>query len=934
MTLGLVPFIALSLIISIPLVSIIVGFWRHEDFSGGRLGALTISCILFWSLANLAEYASASEGARLFWTKVAVIPLACSSLVWLMTALQFTGRGHLIHPGWLIPAAMLTVVTIVLAFTNEYHHLTWSRWYMDSDGFLITRLGPWNLAFAVITHGYSLLAVSLIMRNILRLEPSRSTITLMACGVSVPLVLNVLFILHVPPFQQIDPTSFALCFTCLLYGGSILKLRLLPTLVGLVPGARDSIVSSMLDGVLVVDSRGVILDANPAAIKLLGLPLQQLRRRNVANLHPAFGQLDLSSDTAGEAVFQQPNGVTRTLSVMSRPLRQLGQTVGHLLVLRDVTDQRRMQDALRDSEQRYRYVVNSVHEVIFQIDTDGCWQLLNMAWSDITGHSVSHSIGQPVSNYIHPEDLEATREATRPLLDGSAEDCRLHVRLLRRDGTERHVEVTARAVYNEFGERVGISGTLSDVTERRALEMQLVHQAFHDGLTGLANRFQFHERVSHALTRVRDEQPLHAVLFLDLDNFKKVNDSLGHDVGDHLLVEVGRRLQRTTRVGDTVARLGGDEFAILLEDVPNAATAEYVAAEIVRRLDPAVRIGTHDVFVGASVGVAMSAGVSDAGTILRHADIAMYAAKHSGRGRVERFTAGMDAQVRERVALEADLHRALQNNQLFLMYQPTVDLRTGAVIGTEALLRWRHPQRGMIPPAVFIPIAEDSGLILEIGHWVCNEACRQTRAWQRLRPGTPLRIAVNLSARQFASIDLVEMVQGALASAGLDPSDLTLELTESVIMQNTEATIARLTALKALGVRLAVDDFGTGYSSLSYLQRFPIDVLKIDKTFVSGGGNSRRSGGVSDDASSDGAFARTIVQLSSALQLGTVAEGIETHEQALTLLAAGCALGQGFFYAQPLEAIDISASLSADPDWQLPLGLPFDAPSLELSAAD
>ena len=437
-----------------------------------------------------------------------------------------------------------------------------------------------------------------------------------------------------------------------------------------------------------------------------------------------------------------------------------------------------------------------------------------------------------------------------------------------------------------------------------ALEAKLKHQAFHDSLTNLANRALFTDRVEHALARQdRRSNPL-AVLFLDLDDFKTINDSLGHAAGDQLLISVAERLHECLRPADTAARLGGDEFAILLEDMDDAEDATAVAERIIEDLGTPFVLQDKEVMVHASVGIAWSvSGREGAHELLRNADLAMYRAKNRGKGRYEAFKPSMHADVLERMELKEELQRAVDEQEFVLQYQPFVALKTGEVVGVEALVRWNHPTRGLVAPGEFIPLAEETGLILPIGRFVMREACITARYWQRKYPThPPLRISVNLSARQLQQPGLVEEVAQTLHQCDLNPESLILEITESVLMQDTDATIDKLQQLRNLGVKLAIDDFGTGYSSLSYLKSFPIDILKIAKSFVDGVGN----------ASEESALARAIIKLGGTLRLQTVAEGVELPEQRDQLRELHCNMGQGYYFARPLDSIDMDALLAAD----------------------
>jgi diguanylate cyclase (GGDEF)-like protein/PAS domain S-box-containing protein len=674
---------------------------------------------------------------------------------------------------------------------------------------------------------------------------------------------------------------------------------------GAISHPRDRAVDAMRDGVVVLDASWRIMDVNPAASRLLGRSHQTLLGVALSSVLPALGPLgDL------EQVGKRPIDLTLGMAPFHRycqaHLAPIGgvtvASTGWLLTLHDATSQKLAETALEESERRYRGVVDSLSEIIFQTDANRRLTLLNPAWTAVTGCTVAETLGTWINDYIHPDDRRRDDQEAGGLLDGSKELARYELRFLRQDGDIHWLEVHARPLTSAEGTIVGITGTLVDVTDRKLLAEQLLHRAFHDALTGLANRTLFIERVTHTLARAGRVATAHAVLFLDLDNFKKVNDSLGHAAGDDLLRGVAHRLVSSVRGSDTVARLGGDEFAILLEDLVQQDHAFTTTERILETLREPILVQGKEVFVGASIGVTLlSRNVDSADTLLRNADIAMYAAKRQGRGRYVVFSDGMDTATRHRLELEADLYRAIGRDELVAMYQPTVEVGTGRIIGAEALVRWQHPTRGLIHPAEFIGIAEETGLIVAIGKWVLQKACRDGRRWQKSNPShAGLSVAVNISARQLQDAQLVEDVAAILEECLLDPASLILEITESVAMRNTEATIARLGALKALGVRLAIDDFGTGYSSLSYLQRFPIDILKIDRAFVKGIAEN-------DD---DEALAHTIVQLARTLRLKTVAEGIETNEQLERLRALGCDYGQGYYFARPMPGEQLAAMLA------------------------
>jgi diguanylate cyclase (GGDEF)-like protein len=436
-------------------------------------------------------------------------------------------------------------------------------------------------------------------------------------------------------------------------------------------------------------------------------------------------------------------------------------------------------------------------------------------------------------------------------------------------------------------------------------------QALKDSLTRLANRRLFHDRVGHALARGQRRPGTMAVLFVDLDKFKDVNDSLGHPAGDQLLTSVADRLRAILRPGDTAARLGGDEFAVLVEDIAGEGAAVEVAERLLEALADPFLLRGHDVAVGASVGIAVSAPGDTVDDLLRNADMAMYTAKEAGRGRYELFQPDMHLALVRRVEMENYLRRAAEDGEFTMYYQPIFALATGRLAGLEALLRWQHPARGLLEPSEFLALAEETGAIIGIGARALEEACRQARLWKDRHPDLLLKMAVNLSPIQLLQPDIIDIVNGALLRSGLAPDDLTLELTESVMVNGTGAVLERLHVLRALGVHLAIDDFGTGYSSLGHLRQLPFDVLKIDKTFVDGVANG----------SEESAFARAIIKLGQTLGLAIVAEGVERAEQAVQLQELGCEFAQGFWFAKPLHVDGVDALLRVAATGDRPLRL-------------
>ena len=445
------------------------------------------------------------------------------------------------------------------------------------------------------------------------------------------------------------------------------------------------------------------------------------------------------------------------------------------------------------------------------------------------------------------------------------------------------------------------ANVLADAIERRRADDSIRHRALHDPLTGLPNRALFVDRVEHALGMSKRRGTPLAVYFLDLDHFKLINDSLGHQTGDEVLTAVAPRLRRHLRHGDTVSRFGGDEFAILVEEVYDEREATVIADRIRDAFVDPFTVRGYDQFINASIGVAVGSGASDdAESLIRDADAAMYRAKDEGRNRAELFDQEMRANAFERLETERELRRALEQEQLVLHYQPIVELANGDIVGVEALLRWEHPERGMVSPGEFIPVAEESGLIEPIGHWVMEQACKQTLAWHHLRPDSrPIDVSVNLSVRQFANRELPAVVGEILERTRLDASHLKVEITESVLVEESSVADELLGQLHDLGIQLVLDDFGTGYSSLSYLNRFPLGVLKIDRSFVEGLGTENESG----------AIVQAVIAMGQAMGMSTVAEGVENADQLEALSRLGCDLAQGFYVSRPLPAPDLTRLL-------------------------
>jgi diguanylate cyclase (GGDEF)-like protein/PAS domain S-box-containing protein len=565
----------------------------------------------------------------------------------------------------------------------------------------------------------------------------------------------------------------------------------------------------------------------------------------------------------------------------------------------------------RQSEARFRSLVAHSSDLITVLDTEGIVTYQSPSIERVLGYSVDEVEGSRFDRILSESD----RPRLRQLIDGNGssgpDGHTLECSLEHLDGTSLKFEVQHTDLRHD--EHVsGIVLNSRDVSERKAFEEQLAHQAFHDPVTSLANRALFSDRVEHALMRAQRGFPDIAVMFIDLDDFKTVNDSLGHEAGDRVLQEVARRLLIAVRPTDTVARFGGDEFAVLLEGVTDSPEAADAAARILQALEIPTEIEGKQVFPRASIGICLvnrEAATPDAAELLRNADVAMYMAKRDSKGSYRVFEPTMHERVVERLELRSELQHAIEADQLELHYQPVVRLQEHQILGVEALLRWNHPTRGTIPPLQFIPLAEETGLIIPMGRWVLETACREgVRIQSEFPRDVPLAMSVNLSVRQLQSDSIVSDVRCALERSGLDPSALVLEITESVMMADTDFAVQRLLDLKGLGIRLAMDDFGTGYSSLSYLSRFPVDILKMDRSFVGSGENV--------------ALTSAIIALGASLELDVVAEGIELPEQENSLHDLGCEIGQGFLFARPMDSGALFEFLAGRQEWTDAAGKP------------
>jgi diguanylate cyclase (GGDEF)-like protein/PAS domain S-box-containing protein len=663
------------------------------------------------------------------------------------------------------------------------------------------------------------------------------------------------------------------------------------------------LIASTLDAVFSVDRAGIVIEWNPQAEAAFGVRAVDIIGRP---LPPNMTQLfDAAYDGSGtkrraETTGRRANGEEFPVEVTIEPVGR-GAEQTFTAFLRDISERKRSQAELENREQRFRALVEKSWSGVALLDPDLAFCYSGASTERLLGYTEDDLAGSSFLAYIHPRERETMRELFGALAAGEAHESQAELRFRHRNGMWIWLEAFAQNMLHEPS--VGaIVLNYRDVTQRKATEKQLEYQAYYDALTGLPNRLLFRDRVVNAIAQAQRNRRGVAVMYLDLDHFKLVNDSLGHSLGDALLSEVAARLQGCVRASDTISRLGGDEFTILLIDTSSSEAIAGVARKILQSLAHPFRVEGHELFVTASIGISIFPGDGDeVETLLKSADSAMYRAKELGRNQAQMFTTSMNERYGRRLALEQSLHHALERDELVVHYQPIFDRNRKKIVSLEALVRWNHPTRGLVQPIDFIGLAEETGLIVPIGEWMLRSVCRDLRGWREA--GLPsIRIGVNIAAPQFQQLSFALVVGSILREYACDPGVLELEITETVAVQNIEITMNAMRDLKELGIRIAIDDFGTGQSSLVYLKRFPIDTVKIDRAFVRD---------VTTDESA-AAIVSYVINLAHTLRLDVVAEGVETEEQWSFLKLNACDHMQGFLFSQPLPAEEAEAFMRTE----------------------
>ena len=677
---------------------------------------------------------------------------------------------------------------------------------------------------------------------------------------------------------------------------------------------QNAALTAAANAMVLTDRSGNIEWANPAFTRLTGYTYAEVAGKKLSllksGIHPASFYRELWQEILagkvwhGELINRRRDGTLYTEEMTITSVRTEQDEITHFIAVKqDVTERRQAEEAVWLEKERAQVTLESIGDAVITTDVRGNIDYLNPVAVELTGWDNAQGVGLPllkVFNIIDEETGESVENPVeRAIRDGRVVGLANHALLIHRDGYAFAIENSAAPIRNREGQTLGAVLVFHDVSDKRNMMRQLAHQAHHDALTGLPNRLLFNDRSNQAIAQAHRKQLKAGILFLDLDRFKLVNDTLGHSVGDHLLRAVADRLKGCLREGDTVARQGGDEFLILLPELAEEKQAVSVAQKILDIFAQSFSLAENEVFISPSLGIAIyPADGKDLDTLVKHADTAMYHAKEQGRNNYQFYTNALNQAASERLALESALRRAIEREEFVLYYQPQYDLSRGEICGFEALVRWKHPERGLVSPDQFIPIAEESGLILPLGEWVLRTACAQNRAWQDMGFES-LRVAVNISARQFRQAKLVSTIAMILAETKLDPSCLELEITESIGMENVEFSIATLRELQNMGLRISIDDFGTGFSSLSYLSRFPIDTLKIDRSLVA-------QVPANPD---DNEIVSAIINLAQGLGLKVIAEGVETIEQLTFLREKLCNEVQGYLFNPPLPVEKFGAIL-------------------------
>ncbi len=900
----LAAFIALTTLAAIGSLALALLAASRPWIPGARFLAATMAAATLWCAAYAGELSSPSLDSKVVWAKVAYLGIVCVPPSWLLFCLAQLGILRRRAPITVAFFYLLPAVTLLFVLLAVRVPLVWSAVRLAPSGglsMLVVDHGLWFWVHTLYSYlclgGGSLLLLFGVFRRVRALSAQGVVIVLAAL---LPWVANALTVFELVPIAHLDLTPPAFVASSLLIVIGLRRLRLLDVFPGMVNIARDRVVQEMQDGVLVLDASGIVLSANAGAATLFGVGQELLAGRALSELLAengaaalTFSELVDGAERGTEIRLISDHGERRVLESVVSPLGTAAHPRGYVMVMRDVTERVATTQALKGSEERLRVLFEQSPVAIMVFDARLIVTECNERLAQLVGLSSEVLVGSQLTTDSVSSLLalgEAALRGQPSSFDGP---------FTSPAGDELWLQCEVSPLRGADGAVTGGICVAWDLTGAKRAEELIERLAFHDSLTELPNRTLFRDRLRQAIGATERSGRQVALGLLNLDRFKNVNDTLGHNAADQLLRDLAGRLGAVMRRADTLARVGGDEFAFILPNVSGASGAVAIGEKILAAVREPWQIGEHTFSATGSLGVAVYPGdAGDAEGLLENAERAVRRAKEAGGDRQEFYDLTMNLQAAERLKIEHDLRVALHEDQLVIFYQPQVDLASGAIVGVEALLRWQHPERGLVPPLEFIPIAEETGLIGPIGEWVLSSACEEVASW-RQAPGPDLRLAVNVSPRQLHSPTLVAAVKAALLASGLPAQRLEIELTETAAISELEATCLVLGELRALGVGVALDDFGTGYASLSHLHQLPIDRVKIDRSFVSR---------VEEDEHA-ASIVTALVGLAHNLHLGTVAEGIETAGQLAFLQKLGCEQAQGYLFARPTPASECAALL-------------------------
>jgi diguanylate cyclase (GGDEF)-like protein/PAS domain S-box-containing protein len=924
-----IALLLLPYLLSTAISAAVAGYcWRRRERPGVLAFALVAACEALWTLGVIFEVASPTLAGKLFWDNLQYLPMGIIPVGFLAFADDFSGRSprrpFAVYAALAAPLLLLTL----LAFSDPWHHLIRAgvqplgapfspvlygfTWVEGAAGIYIYLVQLW--AFAVLAAGW------VRAHSFYRIQ-----INLVAAGLAIPVLGSILTltVLSGSALRDLSPYTFAA-------GNLVIAWGLFRRgLFDVVPVARHAVVESLTDAVYVLDAAGRVVDLNAAARvgmngsgAALGRPARQVLplpgevleglhngaagEQDVVTTGPDAGAMQLGVHPVSGPHGERWGSVVVLRDIAQRKLAEetlrrsrdeleavVSERTAALLhvnaqLLAEIAGRQEASEALRVSEQSLRQITENSNELFWLLESDRRVAYLSPGFERMWGMDrarIMHDTTVAL-DAVAPEDRAAMQAMVE---EGYHRPAEATYRVIHPDGSERWLKSRAAPVLDAEGRLYRVAGVTEDVTERKRMEDQLLHDAFHDSLTGLPNRALFQDRLQHSLDLFRRHPDRgFAVMILDLDRFKLVNDSFGHLPGDRLLAAVADRLRGRMREGDTVARFGGDEFALLIDDVPDAGEAMRAAERVQAELWDPFTLEGQSLYVTPSIGIALSGPeVESPEDLVRRADTAMYRAKELGGARCELFDREMHARALLRLRTETELRQALQREEFEVFYQPIIAVQDGHVAGYEALVRWRHPERGLLLPAEFLESAEETGLVVTLDRWVLRQACLQLRLWRDRYPASELRVTVNLSAKQFAHPGLLAHIQATLSETRVDVDWLRVEITEGALVGRAEEKL--LTDLRAHGVQMLIDDFGTGYSSLGYLHRLPISALKVDRAFMQGG-------------EANYAIVGAVVTLAHNLEKDVVVEGVETVAQFERVRGYGADYAQGYLFSRPLDA--------------------------------